>query len=177
MSGPTRTSWWRAWLEPDGMSTPPAPSKDTDAFGVVTHYVEFYEREYARLRKVSKLGVRKVTTRIAVFNAGIAILGAASAAWKSPWFGLFSTALAALTGVVAARSSIFRDQDLWMLRSSTLFHLQQLKREMEYRKAAKEDASELSADILEKLNKLLEEDLEKWSTIDRPKIDIPEARQ
>lgn len=166
---------WTVSLKPGGMRTPPDPPDDNNAFAVVSHYVGWYEKEYARIREFSKARVSRVITLIAALNAGIAILGVASAAWKYPWFGLASTALAGIAGILTARNNLFRDQELWQLRSSTLSRLQQLKREMQYRKASGEESVQLSCDTLAQLNELLDGDLRGWSGVSRSGVIVPQG--
>ncbi|MFD8811777.1 DUF4231 domain-containing protein [Streptomyces sp. NPDC059627] len=149
------------------MQAPPDPAPDADPFAIVSHYMTWYEKEFARLRKISRTRVDRVITFVAALNALIAVLGVASAAWKYPWFGITSTALAGVSGIVAAKNNLFRDQELWQLRSSILAQLQHLKRETQYRKAVGEDLQQIAADSMERLNEILDKDLQGWSGVNR----------
>ncbi|MFF2098105.1 hypothetical protein [Streptomyces sp. NPDC058202] len=157
--------WFRDRIEPEGMRPPSNPPLDQGGFAVVSYYVNEYEKEFVRIRNVSKVSVSRKITLIATLNAGIAILGVASAAWKYPWFGLGSTLLAGIVGVLAARNNLFRDQELWQLRSEILSKIQQIKRDMQYRVASGEDGHTIAPDILRKLDDLLERDLAGWSGV------------
>lgn len=79
--------WWPISFRSAGMRTPPDPPVEADPFVVVSHYVAWYEKEFARLRVISRTRVDRVITLIAALNAVIAVLGVASAAWRYPWFG------------------------------------------------------------------------------------------
>ncbi|GHH45770.1 hypothetical protein GCM10018775_36010 [Streptomyces umbrinus] len=166
---------WPFWLNSVGMDPAPDPPADADSFAVASHYVKWYEGEYVRIRNISKGRVGRVITLIATLNAGIAILGVASAAWKYPWFGLGSTALAGVAGILASRNNLFRDQELWQLRSSTLARLQQLKRDMYFRSASREDPKQLSREVLERLNEILDDDLKGWSGVSRSALTSPQG--
>ncbi|MHB9754118.1 DUF4231 domain-containing protein [Streptomyces sp. BYX5S] len=156
-----------ALLKPGGMDVPPDPPEGVDALAVVAHYLAWYDTEYARIRQLSKERVGQVITLMAGLNAAIAVLGVASAAWKYPWFGLASTVLAGLAAILAARNNLFRDQELWQLRSVTLASLQQLKREMYLRAASGEEPGALARELAAKLDAVLGNDLDGWSAMGR----------
>ncbi|MFI6872367.1 hypothetical protein ACIBL6_02875 [Streptomyces sp. NPDC050400] len=166
-------------LKPVGMDVPPDPPEGADVMAVVGHYLAWYDTEYARIRNVSKARVGRVITLIATLNAVIAVLGVASATWKYAWFGLASTALAGLAGILATRNNLFRDQELWHLRSATLANIQRLKREMRLRAAAGEEPGPLARDLLTQLDEVLAADLRGWAAMGRataaPAADGPQA--
>ncbi|MGC0402646.1 hypothetical protein RKD27_005290 [Streptomyces sp. SAI-126] len=164
--------WWPISFRSAGMRTPPDPPVEADPFVVVSHYVAWYEKEFARLRVISRTRVDRVITLIAALNAVIAVLGVASAAWKYPWFGISSTALAGVSGIVAAKNNLFRDQELWQLRSSVLARVQRLKQEMEYRKASGEETARVAEEALITLNEILDTDLQGWSGVNRSVLQV-----
>ncbi|MFG3291589.1 SLATT domain-containing protein [Streptomyces sp. NPDC048179] len=166
------SQWWPISLRSAGMQAPPDPARDADPFAIVWHYIAWYEKEFSRLRKISRTRVDRVITFIAALNALIAVLGVASAAWKYPWFGISSTALAGISGVVAAKNNLFRDQELWQLRSSILAQLQHLKREIQYRRAVGENLLQVAADSMGRLNEILDKDLQGWSGVNRSVLDL-----
>ncbi|MCX5597292.1 SLATT domain-containing protein [Streptomyces phaeochromogenes] len=149
------------------MHAPSDPPVDKGGLAVVSYYIESYEKEYVRIRNFSKRRVSGVITLVAALNAGIAVLGVASAAWKYPWFGLASTVLAGFVGVLAARNNLFRDQELWQLRTVILSKLQQVKREMKYRIASGEGEQLVASEIMKKLDEILDQDLMGWSGVSR----------
>ncbi|MBV1941039.1 SLATT domain-containing protein [Streptomyces sp. BV286] len=162
-----KTGWGSVLFRSGGMKAPSDPPVGQGGLAVVSYYVESYEKEYARIRNFSKMRVSGVITLVATLNAGIAVLGVASAAWKYPWFGLASTALAGVVGILAARNNLFRDQELWQLRSMILSKLQQIKREMRYRIASGEDEQLVASEIMKKLDEILDQDLAGWSGVSR----------
>ncbi|MEW2571736.1 DUF4231 domain-containing protein [Streptomyces sp. NPDC047070] len=162
-----KPTWFTVLFSSAGMEAPSEPPTDQGSLAVVSHYIEFYEKEYVRIRNFSKMRVSGVITMVAALNAGIAVLGVASAAWKYPWFGLTSTALAGLVGILAARNNLFRDQELWQLRSVILSKLQQIKREVQYRIASGEDKDLIASEAMKNLSDLLDQDLVGWSSVNR----------
>ncbi|MGW1267155.1 SLATT domain-containing protein [Streptomyces sp. NPDC002491] len=157
------------------MQPPPDPPLNEGPLAIASHYIESHEKEYVRIRNLSKKRVSGVITLVAALNATIAVLGVASATWKYPWFGLGSTVLAGVVGILAARNNLFRDQELWQLRSITLSRIQHLKRDMQYRVASGEDEQLIAADIKNRLDEILDQDLRGWSGVSGSTFTLPEV--
>jgi len=123
-----------------GIRVPPDPPRDKGALAVVSYYLRYYEVEYARARRVVKRRSSRAVVISSLATGGIAVLGVASAAWASPVFGLASTSLAGVIGVIAAWDSHFAHRDLWIQRSLVLSEIQELKRNVELEGADVDDS-------------------------------------
>ncbi|WP_449349769.1 hypothetical protein [Streptomyces shaanxiensis] len=73
---------------------------------------------------------------------------------------------------MAAKNNLFRDQELWQLRSSVLARVQRLKQEMQYRKASGEETARVAEDALMTLNEILDADIQGWSGVNRSVLQV-----
>jgi hypothetical protein len=150
-----------------GLRLPTDPRGDADPFTVAMHYLEFYENEYARTRRLDKRRARTATTFSAMANGGIAVISAAIAYFKVSWLGLFGVALASLIGVVAAWDALFQHRTRWAQRTMALSQLQALKRTTLLRRASGESLPDVAADALAQLNQIISDDTSAWMDVRR----------
>jgi hypothetical protein len=135
------------------------------------HYLWYYGDEIARTRELMKKFARRTTFAIAALNGVIAVLGVAVAIWttQAPWFGLASTGMAGIIGVITAWSGLFRHQEVWQQRSLVLAELQRITRNTERRAAAGEDRQLIAQKAMEDLDLTLSLDARNWANLNRPK--------
>lgn len=158
---------------PSGVSGPPRPPEDATSLQVVDHYVAWWEKEYARARRVVKKRASGVIISTSALTGFIAILGATSAALSSNvWIdviGVATTAASALSAVLVAWDQHFHHRELWIQRSAVLHKLQLLRGDYEiasrlpwYRRRSHDRLAER---LMNELQVVLSSDLETWARI------------
>jgi hypothetical protein len=163
--GPPVQKAKRRKKEPTGLRMPPSAPPGSDACEVAEHYLAFHENDFYRARSEVKKRSRRVVVGSAVLSGLIAVTGASIGIWNVPQLGIATTAFAGLAGVLAAWDGHFRHRELWIQRSQVLGQLQMLRREFDLSLALGEDRAKLGSWTLERLNGILQGDLETWLEI------------
>jgi hypothetical protein len=159
--------------EPDGLRGPkPVPNDVDSSLAAMLHYLDWWEKDYARARRVVKKRAALVTIWTNVLTGIVAVLGAISAALSNdPWMDLaaiLTTAASATTAVLFAWNEHFHHKELWIQRSRVLSELQSLRREYESlsrQKQRRRSQDRLAKRLRTELRTVLGEDLQTWTSI------------
>lgn len=139
---------------------------------VLLHYLDYYEKEFAKTRLTAKNRFKYITLWNSFAAALIALTGAIVAVWNSTWLGLLSTALAGSIGVVNSWDGMFRERELWIQRSEMLGQIQLVKRTLQFRLARGDDPQDAAADGFDVLNSVVSRDLEGWLGLRQDQSDV-----
>lgn len=158
----------------DGLRAPTRPGPKLQSLDVAFYYLDWWEREFNRTRKVVKRRAAKVTIWTTVLTGIVAVFGAISASISNnplqDLIAICTTGASATTAVLLAWNEHFHHKDLWIQRSQVLHQLQSLR--IEYERASREAKSRrarqrLARALNERLTAVLAEDVEDWKSIQR----------
>ena len=149
--------------ESTGIRSPGNPPADADTLDVAAHYLDFYLGDYSRARVVAKHRARFIVVTTAAANGAIALLGAITTLSELAWLGLFSVGITGIVAGLAAWDGLYRHRELWIQRSIIVSRLNVVQRDLQLRRAAGEDRSEIARQCMLALDQILSEDLTSWT--------------
>ncbi|WP_344013494.1 DUF4231 domain-containing protein [Microbacterium natoriense] len=156
----------------DGLRPPSRPDPKLKSLDAMFHYLDWWEQEFNRTRKVVKRRAAKVTIWTTALTGAIAVLGAISASISNnplqDLIAICTTAASATTAVLLAWNEHFHHKDLWIQRSQVLHQLQNLR--IDYERASRETKSRrarkrLAQNLSEHLKAVLAKDVQDWKSI------------
>lgn len=158
-----------------GVRSPEPPAADLSRAEVLDHYLEGWEAEYARARRVVKRRASLVTIWTTSLSGLVAVFGAVSAALATDlWVEVISvmtTAASATAAVLLAWNAHFHHAELWVQRSGVLSQLQALRLDVELSKRSASgeegDGETKTTAFASALKEILKKDAEDWANIKR----------
>lgn len=156
----------------DGLRAPTRPDPKLKSLDAMFYYLDWWEREFNRTRKVVKRRAAKVTIWTTVLTGLVAVFGAISASISNnplqDLIAICTTGASATTAVLLAWNEHFHHKDLWIQRSQVLHQLQSLR--IEYERASREAKSRrarhrLAQALSAHLTAVLAKDVEDWKSI------------
>ncbi|CAH0256372.1 hypothetical protein SRABI98_03387 [Microbacterium sp. Bi98] len=156
----------------DGLRPPSRPDPMLKSLDAMFYYLEWWEGEFNRTRKVVKRRAAKVIIWTTVLTGMIAVFGAISASASNnllqDLIAICTTAASATIAVLLAWNEHFHHKDLWIQRSQVLHELQTIR--IEYERASREAKSRrarrrLATNLSTQLKRVLAQDVRDWKGI------------
>jgi hypothetical protein len=164
----------RTRSRPSGIQQPPAPPSSADAYDAALYYVDHYEREFSRARRVVKGRSSRVLIAAGLGNLVVVILGGVITTWSGlSWLGILSSGFAAAVGTLVAWDNHFKHRDLWVQRSDVLQRCNEIRRNMELDARLGKDRDAIAVEAMTALNRVLRYDIDSWKGIRGNKTPIP----
>jgi hypothetical protein len=152
---------------PTGLRHPPPPSDDLDKVGVVKHYLDHFESEFARTRGEAKKRSRRAVVWQALLGGGATVVSATAAALSTEVlptiFGVLVALISATAAGIAVWDGHFRHEQLWVQRTLVLGEITRVRIAFEVDRRS--DESRATAFALSELNRVLRLDISTWMAL------------